>query len=265
MAKQELTCICRILRYAPNILRDEHVNIGVLLYDPAGGRTEMRLIESESEFARLRRVHPAADLSVVRGLEGELRGQLTQAAGGTEAWLEKLDTTLSNTLQLSPQRAVLTTDLDGELERIYGEQVAPQRVTGASADSPASLRARANEILGRADVLRKMKRGLRVEEFTYPGDPMRLDYGYQENGTRGFLHTLSLDRDPAQAKALAFTSERVRARVSASEFTALCESSPKDGNTRHRFVVDLLSDQRIALIALPELEGWARALGDRLN
>ena len=96
MAEQELTCICRILRYAPNILRDEHVNIGVLLYDVAGGRTEMRLLESESEFARLRRVHPSADLNLVRGLEGELRSQMTLSAGSTAAWIEKLDATLSN-------------------------------------------------------------------------------------------------------------------------------------------------------------------------
>jgi hypothetical protein len=110
-----------------------------------------------------------------------------------------------------------------------------------------------------------MQRSVRVEEFTYPGDPMRLDYAFGHNGRQGFLHTLSLERDPAQAKALAFTSERIRARMAGAEFTAVCESTLQRDNLRHRFVANLLQDQRITVVPLPELEGWARELGRRLN
>jgi hypothetical protein len=261
-----MTCVCRILRYLPNLLRDEHVNIGVLLHDPAGGRLELRLIESESELARLRRMHPAADLDLVRGLESGLRAQLAEYAGSVDAWLDKLEQTLSNTVQLSPQRGVFTKDFDAELDRIYSEQVAPMRGTRVEASGArAGLRRQANEILQRTDLLRKMKRSINVEEFTYAGDPMRLDYAYQQNGTQGFLHALSLDRDPAQAKALAFTSERIRARAASTDFTAVCESAPKQDNSRHRFVADLLHGQRIALVPLAQLEDWARNLSSRLQ
>lgn len=265
MPVQELTCTCRILRYTPNLLREEHVNIGVLLHDPAGGRVELRLIESDSELARLRRLHPAVDLDLVRGLEADLRNQLAQFAGGTSAGLGKLDETLSNTVQLSPPRAVLTMDFDSELDRIYDEQVAPVQVARERSVSRSGLRVQTSQILERAGVLRRMQRSVRVEEFTYAGDPMRLDYAFGHNGKRGFVHALSLERDLAQAKALAFTSERIRARMAGAEFTAVCESAPQRDNLRHRFVAGLLQDQQIALLPLPELESWARELGRRLN
>lgn len=265
MVEKELTCAYRILRYIPNLMRDEHMNIGVLLHEPAGQRLELRLMESESEFARLRRIHPTADLDLVRGLESEFRAQLAEFAGQTEAWLGKLEQTLSNAVQLSTQRAVLTTDFDAELDRIYRDQVAPLRGAPSAAHSRASLRTQANEILQRTGVLRHLQRGVRVEEFTYPGDSMRLDYSYRQNGTMGFIHTIALDRDPAQAKSLAFTGERIREKVSSTEFTAISETMPRDDNTRHRFVAGLLAGQGIALVPLPQLEGWARNLGARLE
>lgn len=266
MPQHEIPCTCRILRYVPSLLRDEHVNIGVLLHDAGSARLELRLIESDSEFARLRRMHPAADLDLLRGLEADLRAQLAHSVAGTEAWLGKLEQTLSTTIQLSPQRAVFTTDFDAELDRIYSDQVAPLRTTRAeAARSRAGLRRQANEILARTGVLRKLKRSLRVDEFTYPGDPMRLDYAWRQNGARGFLHALSLDRDPAQAKALAFTSQRIQAKVAGSEFTAICDTAPAEGNTRHRFVAELLRGQQIALVPLATLENWALDLNARLQ
>ena len=45
-----------------------------------------------------------------------------------------------------------------------------------------------------------------VEEFTHPGDPLKLDYGYRYNGTRGYLHAIALDRDVSQSKVLAYTA-----------------------------------------------------------
>ena len=50
----ERACAYRILRYTPNLVRDEWVNIGVLLEDPGGRRRAMRLIEEPAEFARVR-------------------------------------------------------------------------------------------------------------------------------------------------------------------------------------------------------------------
>src|ERR1700739_4412381 len=52
------TLAYRVLRYTPNLVRDEWVNIGVLVFDPESGERRMRLIEEPEEYARVRRVSP---------------------------------------------------------------------------------------------------------------------------------------------------------------------------------------------------------------
>ena len=56
MATQQLqTLAYRLIRYTPSLIRDEWLNLGVLLVDPAGKRARVRLIEEPEEYARVRR------------------------------------------------------------------------------------------------------------------------------------------------------------------------------------------------------------------
>jgi len=57
-APERRTFIHRILRYVPSPLRDEGVNIGVLVYDPVTGERRIRMIKEHAEFGRVRRVRP---------------------------------------------------------------------------------------------------------------------------------------------------------------------------------------------------------------
>src|SRR5271154_2588788 len=101
----ERTCAYRILRYTPNLVRDEWVNIGVLLFDPQTGERRLRLIEEQDEFHRVRRLHPQADEFLLRALRDDLESRF-QSVGGNGGWLQllaKWDETLSNALQLAPQ------------------------------------------------------------------------------------------------------------------------------------------------------------------
>jgi Protein of unknown function (DUF3037) len=130
----EKSCACRILRYTPNLVRDEWVNIGVLLFDQQTGERQLRMIEAEDEFRGLRRLHPAAD-ELLRAIRYDLEDRFQSAsvnggkshAGDWRQLLAKWDETLSNALQLAPQKGVFVSDLDAELERLYGDHVAPQR------------------------------------------------------------------------------------------------------------------------------------------
>ena len=40
-----------VVRYTPNLVRDEWINIGVLLFDPASGRVVRRLMDEPAELA----------------------------------------------------------------------------------------------------------------------------------------------------------------------------------------------------------------------
>jgi hypothetical protein len=269
----------RILRYTPNLIRDEWINVGVLLEDSpdagslgiapdseGGARRALRFIE-ESEFARVRRLHPAADDGLLRALPAEFEARLARPESEVATYIEKLDQTLSNALQFSPQKGVLADDFDAELDRLFRDHVAapPRGRAGILQNTRAWIRSRLNDVFRRHRILAKLERGVRVEEFTQPGDPLRLDYAYRYNGTRGYLHAVALSRDPSQAKVLAYTAEQIRARAAHSEFTAITEVPPSAENPRDQFLARLFAEQRIAVVPLNRVEMFAESLRPRLQ
>jgi hypothetical protein len=269
---KEKTFAYRVLRYAPNLVRDEWVNIGVLVFDPETGERRLRMIEEPGEYARVRRLHPRADEGLLRALRDELENRFataTQFFGGngkseTQAsadWLRllaKWDETLSNALQLAPQKGVLADDLDGETERLYTDHVARER-SATRVGSPGSrgeILSHCKQVFITGGVWKRMQKGVRAEEFTFAGDPMRIDFGYRRNGTRGFVQALSVSRAPGDAKSLAYTVERIRGKSAASEFTAVTDVDLVAENARHRFVQETLRDAGVEIVPQVGLAVW---------
>jgi hypothetical protein len=253
-------CAYHVVRYQPNLIRDEWVNIGVLLLDPATGRVRQRWLDEPADLVRLRRMHPAADEELLLRLPAEFERQFAGREMDAEAILEKFDDTLSNAVQLAPRKGLLSRDPEAELDRIFREQVEPLRETRRGAPeirTRSDLRARAADYFRTEKILRLMHRSVRVEEFTVPGDPMRIDFSYRRNGTRGFVHSVALGRDPGQAKLLAYTAGAIRGRMEHSEFMAVTEREPARGNVRDQFVSGILAENDIRVVPLAELRKWA--------
>src|SRR5260370_7080420 len=119
-----------LFRYVPNLLRDEWVNIGVLVFHPQTGERRLRLIEDQDEYNRVRRLHPWADEALLRALRNDLEDRLDSAspangdsAGGMEIPLQQIlskwDAPLSNALQITTQKPALGDDLDPPLQRLH--------------------------------------------------------------------------------------------------------------------------------------------------
>ena len=268
----EKLCGYHVVRYQPNLIRDEWVNIGVLLLipgeAPAAGRVRQRWLEEPSDLARLRRLHPAVDEDLLLGLPAELERQFAGREMPAEALLEKFDETLSNAVQLAPRKGIFSRDPDAELDRLFREQVEPLREPRRGAveiRTRNDVRARAADYFRGEKILRLMQRGVRVEEFTAPGDPMRIDFAYRRNGTRGFLHSIALGRDPGQAKLLAYTAGAIREHVRHSEFLAVTEREPARGNVRDQFVKGILAESDIRVMPLGELRKWAHEVAPVLK
>ena len=265
--ERQSTLRYRILRYTPNLIRDEWVNVGLLLEEVDGPRRAMRMIEEASEIARVRRLHPGADENLLRALPAEFDARLRAPEAEVRTYLEKIGQTLSNVLQFSPQKGLLAEDFDAELDRLFRDHIAPPPSVrgGIVENTRAWIRTRLNDVFRRHRILGKLEKGVRVEEFTQPGDPMRLDYAYRYNGTRGYLQTVALGRDPSQAKVLAYTAECIRARAANSEFTAITEIEPVRDNPRHQFIARLFEEQRISVVPLNRIERFAEDLRPRLR
>ena len=267
----------QVLRYSPNLVRDEWVNIGVLLFDTRSGELRLRLVEGEEEFSRIRRLHPQADEQAIRQLRDHLEDRFATflrdsrqetgpaIAPGTalQAVVEKWNATLSNTIQLAPQKGVYADDLDLELDRLYREQVAPQRPESrvGAPGSRSAMRQYCSQVWRQARLWERIEKSVRVQEFTFPGDPMRLDYGYKHNGTRGFVQLLSVTRSPKDCKEFAYTADRIARRAPfASEFVAVTDVALQEHNERHRFVSSTLRDANIEAIPMEGFAVWVAKL-----
>ncbi len=257
-----------ILRYVPDLIRDEWVNIGVLVFNPETGERRLRLIEDQDEYNRVRRLHPWADEALLRALRDNLENRLESGihSGAEIPWqdvLDKWQETLSNALQIAPQKGVLADDLDAELDRLYVDHVAvPRRSTRAGLPGGrAAIRSYCAQVFRQARIWDRMKKSVRVAEFTFPGDPSRVDYSYQRNGTRGFVHTLSVTRAPQDAKSLSYNVKHIaeKARYH-TEFTAVTDVALSPDNDRHRFVRDTLREVGVEPVPVEGLAVWVAKL-----
>jgi hypothetical protein len=256
---KRIPCAYHVVRYIPNLLRDEWVNIGVVLFDPASGQVLRRLLE-ETDFDRLRQRYPQADGNLLRRLPEEFEAQLAERP---LEQLDRLSKTFATTVQLSPQTGLLSEDLEAELDRLYQDQVEPLSRGRRPEDLSTrnSVRTRVNQVFRSARIWDRMERRVRIEEFTYTGDPLRLDYSYRRSGTRGFVQALPLGRDLGQAKVLAFTADAIRAKLAKTEFLAVSEVEPRPlENPRHRFVTGLLEEHEIPVVSLVRLAEWAQRM-----
>ena len=139
----ERACAYRVLRYTPNLVRDEWVNIGVLVFNPQTGERRLRMIEEPEEYARVRRLHPHADEGLLRALRDDLENRFATAttiicrqrpraketrAGGLVETCWASGTIRSPMHSNWPRkRASCAGDLDAETERLYADHVAPRR------------------------------------------------------------------------------------------------------------------------------------------
>ena len=271
------TFVYHVLRYAPDLIRDEWVNIGVIVFDPMTGALRLRMVEEQDEFARIRKLQPTVDENVLRRFRDNLedrfathlQNQRAEQGGNVNVGeelstlIDKWNSTLSNGIQLAPEKGLHANDLDAELERLFREHVAPPRrsLRIGMPGSRAVIRSWCSQVWKTAGLWNRIEKSVRVGEFTFPGDPMRIDYAYRRNGTRGFVQTLSVSRSPADCKLFAYTAARIAARAPfASEFAAVTDVRLEPNNERHRFVRDTLMDAGIEPVGMDHFAVWVPKL-----
>lgn len=161
--------------------------------------------------------------------------------------LDKWDTILSNALQWGPQRGLEAADLDAEVERLYTDQVAPQQgaLRVGQPGSRVQMRSYCNQVWRAAGVWTRVDKNVRVERFTFPGDPMRT-----------FVQTLSVSRAPGEVRSLACTAAHIRGHVESSAFTAVTDVHLVADNERHKFVQETLREGGIEAVPLDASAVW---------
>ena len=113
--KERRQCEFFLLRYVPDAVKDEFVNVGVVLYESAGGWADVRFTK---DWKRVRCLDPDADVEILEGMEREIKERILEGEGSQEWLLKRMEDTFSNVIRLTAAKAVLADSPQEEIARL---------------------------------------------------------------------------------------------------------------------------------------------------
>jgi len=248
-------CNFFLVRYVPDAVKNEFVNIGVVLMPPAGD-PELRFTR---DWARVRCLDPQADVEMLEALESDLRSQMHDAHGDRDALLRRMQDSFSNALQPSEFKACLAespvAEAD-ELARIYLER--PPRRRARELSSRQAIAQKMQFEFERVGAWGLMSKKIPASQFTRSGDPLKIDAGYGAGQRVKMFHALSLEHDIDTAKVLGFSFPRMaegilRTQKQQAELTAIVEDGLATEDDGINFALEILAASEIKIARLQEL------------
>ncbi len=279
---ERLQCEFFLVRYVPDAVKNEFVNIGVVLRE--AGRPETARVRFTRDWGRVRCVDPEADTEMLEALEGEM---LARLADGADAMMRVLDDSFSNLLQITEAKACLAESMPAEMEqlsRMYMEtrkQREARRQSGRAAIAAAMRRQ-----FEAAGVWGLMRKRIAASMYTQPGDPLRIDCGYRPNGVVRMFQAVSLEGDLEAAKVLAFSAPQLiegvkRVEKATLELTAVIEplrgllgkkaeeriadGAEQDRMDQYRFGVETMERSAIRVLTVADLPRVAERAREELR
>jgi len=263
-------CEFQLIRYVPDPVKNEFVNIGVVLRSSGGEQSALRLTR---DWARVRCIDPDADTQMLEALEIEIGQRLREETadelrpGMTPPVLARLEDTLSNGLQITESKGYLAESFPAGLEelmRLYVDSQRRERSQRRSGRTAlvAAMRMRFEE----AGVWTMMRKQIAAADYTKPGDPLRIDCGYRPNGVVRMFQAVSLESDADDAKLLAFTARGLKDGVkrvenAELELTAVVEpirdpvgdEPDEERIVQYRYAVETMEEHAIRVLTSSDL------------
>jgi hypothetical protein len=250
-------CNFFLLRYVPDAVKNEFVNIGLVLL-PQAGNPELRFTR---DLARVKCLDPQADLELLEALESDLRGKLHDANGDSEFILRRIQDSFSNALQPSEFKACLAESPAKEadtLARLYLEPSRQRQSREMSGRQAIFDRMRQEfESFG---IWQRMTHPIAVADYTGGRDPLKIDCGYS-NGSVSMFHALALSNDlngVNAAKVLAFSfpplAEGIGRKVGKQALlTAILTDDLEREEELVQFALETLARQEIAIAPVTQM------------
>lgn len=275
---ERLACEFFLIRYVPDPVKNEFVNIGVLLREAA--KPEQIQLRFTHDWQRVRCFDPDADTEMLEALELELRRRLPEKLDGARPLMEVLRDSFSNAIQVTEARACLAESIPAEMEQLMRMYVEPRKLRKISKRSGrAAIQAIMRNQFERAGVWDLLRKRIAVAQYTQPGDPLKIDCGYRPNGVVRMFHAVSLDGDIEMAKVLAFSAPAITegiARIEKAklELTAIVEPLKEMPNRnrqeeekieQYRFAVETMEQQSIRVLTTADMPRIAETARQELH
>jgi hypothetical protein len=260
-------CNFFVLRYVPDAVKNEFINIGLVLL-PREGEPELRFTH---DWSRVRCLDAQADVEVLEALESDLRGQLRGVSADRDSILRRIQDSFSNALQPSEFKACLAESPSAEADELARLYLDRQRPRGSRQPSSRQMiRDRMQREFESVGVWQLMNKDIAAEKYTRKGDPLNIDCGYSPNGTVKLFHALAIETDPNSAKVLAFSFPRLKEGISRldkkqAELTAVTAGDLAMDDEAVAFALETLEQQQIRVAYVSDLSAIANTVARELR
>jgi hypothetical protein len=252
-----------LLRYVPDAVKDEFVNIGLVMVEPGANGSGFADVRFTRDWRRVRCLDPQADVEMLEAMEQEIRGQLGQTHD-REMLMRRLEDSFSNLIQISPAKGCLAEDPAAELETMASMYLEAARVGGArEASARQKILGKMRDAFEQAGVA-KFLSPVPVAPYTKPGDPFKFDFGYRVENEIKLFHAVSLKANVDAAMLLAARYPKI-----ASAMEQMIAATPRltavidDGLDRTpevmQFALSAMEDEKIRIASVGEMAGIAGA------
>ncbi len=260
---ERIQCEFFLVRYVPDAVKNEFVNVGVMLRE--AGRTDTTQVRFTRDWSRVRCMDPNADVELLEAIEEDLAVRVRVSVRDQKPVMQLLEESLSTSLQISEPRGALALSVAAEMDQLMRMYVEPVREPVERRRSGrAAIVAAMRRDFERAGVWSVMRKRIAASQYTRPGDPLKLDCGYRPNGVIRMFQAVSLDGDLEAAKVLAFAAEKLRAGVQRAENASLdlaavieplrnLASGAGEAEDRYRFGVETMEEQGLRVLTVNDL------------
>jgi hypothetical protein len=258
-------CSYFLVRYVPDVVKQEFLNIGLFLFCPAEQFLDCLFSD---DFRRTNRFHAQADSEFLKQLQPHFEQQIGEHEKDLEGYVREMQQCYSNLIQLSPRRTCLTADLRAQLQDLFERYVGVRLAGPTEQDTRMRIKHRMTESLRRYGVFEHelFEKRIPASQWTAVGDPFVFDFGYKPpaqtgkpNGRPRLIHTLSLQRDPTLVEALRWTFDRVLDKESC-HLTVGHEDKPDPSNLVVRFSQGVLQHEHIHLVPVSGFDEYAQSI-----
>jgi len=246
-----------LLRYVPNAVRNEFVNIGVVMVEGGAHGDGFADVRFTRDWRRVRWLDPQADVDMLEALERDIRKRLSSNEDRT-ILLRQMEDSFSNAIQLSATQRCLAEDPVAEIEAVASMYLEAAKVGGK------------REASGRQRILGKMRYAFEqagvaklllpvpVAPYTKKGDPFQFDFGYRVAGEIKLFHAVSLKAGVDAAVLLAARYPKIAPVMSkvagaAPMLTAVIDDDLERVQESVQFALSMMEDERIRIAVAAEM------------
>jgi Protein of unknown function (DUF3037) len=251
-----------LLRYVPDAVKGEFVNIGLVMMEAADAGPGFADVRFTRDWRRVRCLDPQADVEMLEAVERDIRGQL-QGTKDRELLLRKLEDSLSNLVQISPMKACLGMEPAQEMSSLAAMYLeSPKPGSKREMSSRQRILRTMRDAFEQAGVWALLRKEIAAAQYTHKGDPLKIDCGYRPNGVVKMFQAVPLAASVDAAKVLAFSHPEMaegirRVEGAAASLTAVVEDGLDRSDEAIGFALAVMEKSGIALAEAHEMAGFA--------